>query len=100
MAKRKRVYSWYISPNLSVPEVNRHLVDCCPAEDFSIDVICANGERRNLCKCTSEVRNGIIARFRLGSDFEIFCKVGSGTPKNVSFLFKKKNKGLMQKAAE
>ena len=95
MEKRARHYHWFVAPEDA--HTNEVIAENCSDEDFSTNVRCADGVRRNLWRCTKQVRDALVAnKKKLNLKFEVFCSQGAGPfigrIRDVGFLFKKKRK--------
>ena len=89
MAKSK--YTWFIEPLDA--HTNGAFAKEIPGENFFREVVCEDGQKRNLWQCPRELvaafwesRNDLELRFR------IYNQTGRGRIRNVNFLFKRKKK--------
>jgi hypothetical protein len=72
-----RFCTWYVDP-LGDPHVNAILAENCASEDICQSIICADGERRNLWRCTHKfiadlLRFGMASKHRIA----IYRKIGT-----------------------
>ena len=92
----KREYEWFLEPQDSY--TNEVISKNVGEENFSGDVVCADGQRRNLWQCPS----GLLAmlwrsRNNLDIRFRIFGREGNGKIRNCTFLFKSGSGGRRKK---
>jgi len=93
----KRSYEWFLEPrnNHSNEVISRNIAE----ENFSENVICADGQSRNLWRCPS----GMVfmlwrSRSNLKITFRIFVRqLPNGKIRNCTFLFKNEKSGKIRK---
>jgi len=54
-------------------------------------ILCTDGHRRNLWRCT-EAQAYFLYKSMGGGSIAVFNRIGRGKPRNVTFLFRKKRK--------
>lgn len=87
--RKKREYTWYIEPRGNIAHSNEVISKNINEEDALQDVVCGDGKRRNLWRCSSAMIY-MLWRSRVGLkiSFRIFCQEGKGTIADKTHLFK------------
>jgi len=94
----ERTYKWYIEPKPNANEaIAAAIAGACGLDTSANMVPCADGIHHNLWECDKQLLRNVVAKFRIGLDFEVFRKEGNGKIVNVSFLFKRKRRVQMPK---
>jgi len=80
------MWIWFLEPKDD--NTNQIIARHCLEEDFLSQVVCEDGLRHNLWRCSEALRTALLAsKKRLRLKFSVFSSQDSGPIKNVDFLY-------------